>query len=499
MGGYGSGDEVEKGELRQTFVIFPRIATLKTADAFRAHLASLGIELPFDEKLDAGLNSPFATAFLRGGGTIGNRFAILPMEGWDGELDGRPSELTRRRWRNFGTSGAKLIWGGEAVAVRHDGRANPNQLLLSADTLSSFVSLRDELLGVHRERFGRTDDLLVGLQLTHSGRFSRPNEKRRLEPRVVYRHPYIDARFNVTDDRAVLSDDEIARLIDDFVRAAGLAQESGFAFVDIKHCHSYLGHEFLSAVDRPGKFGGSLENRTRFLREIVAGIRAEAPGLEIGARVSVFDFRPFQPGSDGVGIPVPADEPYRLAFGADATTGLSVDLREPSEFLTLLEQLGIELVCTSAGSPYYNPHILRPAAFPPSDGYQPPEDPLIGVARQIAATAWLKARHPRLVFVGSGYTYLQEWLPHVAQRVLRDGEADFIGIGRMVLAYPEFPADVLAGRQLARKRLCRTFSDCTTAPRNGLVSGCYPLDPFYKERPEREKLLELKQGLHSDV
>ncbi|HEY2148328.1 MAG TPA: NADH:flavin oxidoreductase, partial [Pirellulales bacterium] len=184
------------------------------------------------------------------------------------------------------------------------------------------------------------------------------------------------------------------------------------------------------------------------------------------------------------------------AFGADAATGLAVDLHEPSEVLTLLEQLGIELVCTSAGSPYYNPHILRPAAFPPSDGYQPPEDPLIGVARQIAATAWLKSRHPRLVFVGSGYTYLQEWLPHVAQRVLRDGGADFIGIGRMVLAYPEFPADVLAGRPLARKRFCRTFSDCTTATRNGLVSGCYPLDPFYKDRPEREVLMDVKQAGH---
>lgn len=472
---------------------FPRIATLKTADAFKAHLAASRISLPFDEELVAGADSPFVRPLTRASGVIGNRFAILPMEGWDGETDGRPSELTRRRWRNFGASGAKLIWGGEAVAVRHDGRASPNELLINDQTVGDLAALRDELVAVHRERFGKTDDLLVGLQLTHSGRFSRPNDKRRLEPRIIYRHPYLDARFNVRDDGPVLSDDEIARLIDDFVCAARLAERAGFAFVDIKHCHSYLGHEFLSAVDRPGRFGGSFENRTRFLREVVAGIRAESPRLEIGVRVSLFDFRPFQPGEDGVGVPTPASEPYRLAFGADATTGLAVDLREPSQFLDLLQWLGIELVCTSAGSPYYNPHILRPAAFPPSDGYLPPEDPLAGVARQIAATAWLKARHPGLILVGSGYTYLQEWLPHVAQRVLLDGLADFIGVGRMVLAYPEFPADVLAGRPLARKRLCRTFSDCTTAPRNGLVSGCYPLDPFYKERPEREQMLQIKQ------
>src|SRR5436309_3007755 len=137
--------------------------------------------------------------------------------------------------------------------------------------------------------------------------------------------------------------------------------------------------------------------------------------------------------------------------------------------------------------------MQRPPAFPPSDGYQPPEDPLVGVARQIDATARLKTLHPKLAIVGSGYSYLQEWLPHVGQRVVRDGKADFIGLGRMVLAYPELPADVLAGRPLARKRVCRTFSECTTAPRNGMVSGCYPLDPFYKSRPERAVLQDLKE------
>src|SRR5262249_17664188 len=200
----------------------------------------------------------------------GNRFAWLPMEGWDGPADGRPSDLTRRRWRRFGLSGAKLIWGGEAVAVRHDGRANPNQLVLNEETLTEIAGLRDVLLTAHREQFGRTDDLLIGLQLTHSGRFARPNAKDRAEPRILYRHPYLDSRFGVRDDAALLSDDEIARLIDDFIQAARLARAAGFAFVDIKHCHGYLGHEFLSAVARPGRYGGSLENRTRFLRDIVA-------------------------------------------------------------------------------------------------------------------------------------------------------------------------------------------------------------------------------------
>ncbi len=417
------------------------------------------------------------------------------MEGWDAAEDGRPSDLVRRRWQNFGRSGAKLIWGGEAAAVRHGGRANPNQLVMKEEHVADFAMLANLLRDEHRHHFGTSDDLLLGLQLTHSGRFARPNDKKRMEPRVAYRHPLLDPMFGVADDRAVLTDAEIDRLIEDFVRAARLAQRAGFAFVDVKHCHGYLGHEFLSAVDRPGHYGGSLENRTRFLRQVVAGIRAEAPGLEVGVRLSAYDFVPFRPGPDGTGSPVQAALPYRYAFGGDGS-GVGIDLREPSEFLSLLESLNIELVCISAGSPYYNPHMQRPAAFPPSDGYLPPEDPLVGVARQIDATARLKAMHPRLLVVGSGYSYLQEWLPHVGQRVVRDGKADFIGLGRMVLAYPELPADVLAGRPLARKRICRTFSECTTAPRNGMVSGCYPLDPFYKNRPEREAIQRLKGKGH---
>ena len=472
---------------------YPRISTLKTPLDFQRRIDELGIHLPFDEELEAGPQSPLAQPVDRSAGPIGNRFCILPMEGWDAETDGYPSPLTQRRWRNFGLSGAKFIWGGEAVAVRPDGRANPNQLLINEQNLPGFEDLRVRLEETHAEHYGGTEDLLVGLQLTHSGRFARPHQKDRLEPRVIYRHPVLDPRFNVTSDEMILSDDELSELTADFIAAAVRAQKAGFQFVDIKHCHGYLGHELLSGFDRPGRYGGSLENRTRFLREIVAGIRAEAPGLEIGVRVSVFDFIPFVPGVDQIGVPADRGA-YRCAFGGDGT-GTGIDLREPALFMETLQELGIELVCSSCGSPYYNPHVQRPALFPPSDGYEPPEDPLVGVARQIDVTAEMKRRYPELIFVGSGYSYLQEWLPHVAQRAVREGRVDVVGLGRMVLSYPEMPADVLAGKRLARKKICRTFSDCTTAPRNGLVSGCYPLDPYYKSRPEREELVELKLRL----
>lgn len=469
-----------------------RVAQLRTPAAFAEHLAGLGVELPFDERILTGPDAPLAQPYQLGpsanSATIGNRFAILPMEGWDCEADGRPSELTLRRWRRFGASGAKLICGGEAAAVRHDGRANPNQLLINEANLPALAALRAALISEHEARWS-SGDLLIGLQLTHSGRFARPNSKK-LEPAILYHHPWLDRKFGIPTDYPVLTDDEIARLIEDFAAAARLAQRAGFAFVDVKHCHGYLGHEFLSAFDRPGRYGGSFENRTRFLREAVAAIRAAAPGLGIGVRLSAFDFMPFKPGPEGVGAADwgpdgPTAYPY--AFGGDGT-GLGIDLSEPYAFLDLLVELGIPLLCVTGGSPYYCPHVQRPALFPPSDGYEPPEDPLVGVARQVSVTAALKAHRPELLVVGSALSYLQEWLPNVGQALVARGLADFVGLGRMALSYPELVADVLEGRPLQRKRICRTFSDCTTAPRMGLVSGCYPLDEYYKARPEAEQV-----------
>ena len=473
-----------------------RVATLRTSADLFNHCRTLGTELPCDAEMGVGENAPLAQPFVYQGRTIGNRFAVLPMEGWDAQPDGRPSDLVRRRWGNFGQSGAKLIWGGEAAAVRPDGRANPNQLIISADTVEEMAALRGHLVQSHAAHFDRSDDLYIGLQLTHSGRFARPADKKRMAPQILYHHPLLDAKFGLNDEYPLLHDDEIDRLIEDFVAAAVLAKQAGFDFVDVKHCHGYLGHEFLSAIDRPGKYGGSLENRTRFLRNVVAGIRSAAPGLEIGVRLSAFDFIPFQPDLAHERQGTPAEYPgrYPYAFGGDGS-GIGIDLAEPLAFLDVLAELGIHLVCVTAGSPYYNPHIQRPALFPPSDGYQPPEDPLVGVARQIAVTAALKAARPEMIVVGSGYSYLQEWLPHVAQAVVRGGGADFVGLGRMILSYPDLPADVLAGRSFQRKRFCRTFSDCTTAPRNGLISGCYPLDPYYKSRPEAEELEKIKDEL----
>jgi 2,4-dienoyl-CoA reductase-like NADH-dependent reductase (Old Yellow Enzyme family) len=476
---------------------YPQLNRFKTSSQLRARLEQLEIELPLDERiLSAVEGSPLAQPIRIFGKTAGNRWAVHPMEGWDGTEDGKPTGHTLHRWRSFGRSGAKLIYGGEAVAVRRDGRANPHQLLICREHAGGFAELLGVVRQTHGERFGSDRDLLVGLQLTHSGRFSRPDPGGMPKPRIVYHHPLLDTRVGIktSDDEPLLRDDEIEQIISSFVGAAILAAEIGFDFVDIKHCHGYLGHEFLSAHTRPGRYGGSLENRTRFLREIVEGIRRHNPELPIAVRISAFDTVPFRAAEGGLGSPEDFSGclPYDYAFGVDRKDPLQMDLRETLELAGVLERLGIGLVNLSCGSPYYSAHILRPAYFPPSDGYWPPRDPLIEVARQIHTVRQIHHRFPNQVHVGSGYSYLQQFLPLVAQAAVRENWVSCVGIGREVLCYPELPADTLAGRPLKTRKLCRTFSDCSTAPQNGLVSGCYPLDPYFKGAPEAATVKRLR-------
>ncbi|HEY6166532.1 MAG TPA: NADH:flavin oxidoreductase [Verrucomicrobiae bacterium] len=483
-----------------------RIPSLKTVDDFRKHCATLGIELPCEDAIETGASSPLAqpvAGVTINGKRIGNRIAIHPMEGWDGTTSGGVTDEMRRRWQRFGESGAKLICGAEAMAVRPDGRANPNQLIIIEQNKAGLAELMGILKKAHAERYGTADDLVIGFQLTHSGRFCRPNDKKRWESRVAFRHPILDKKFNVTSDEQILSDGEVEELIECYIRAAKIAWDVGADFVDLKHCHGYLLHEFLGAHTRPGKFGGSFENRTRILRKVVAGIRASGNKIEFGVRLSTFDMVPHRPdpalsvpGKLGPGIPEEHAHalPYRYGFGVNQSDPIQIDLTETFLFAELCAQLGVKILNTSAGSPYYTPHLQRPAAYPPSDGYQPAHDPLIDVERQVQVVRQLRTKAPKdMVIVGSGLSYLQEYLPHVSQYLLRHGWADIVGIGRVVLSYPTMLADAAQKGELEKKFICRTFSDCTTAPRNGLISGCYPLDKYYTAKPEAALLKEIKK------
>ncbi len=457
----------------------------------RDYLAEQGIDLPLDSTIEPAPDGPLAQPMRIGSRLeVANRFAILPMEGWDGTTDGLPTPALERRWLRFGSSGAGLVWG-EATAVTPEGRANPNQLMINEETAEDIGELRDRMVAARALEFDGPR-LVTGCQLTHSGRWSRPFGEPL--PRSGYRQPQLDRRVPVSD-ASILRDGDLDELVNVFIEAGVLAADAGYDFVDIKHCHGYLLHELLSARSRSGRYGGSFEGRTQFLRSVVKQLKEKRPNLTIAVRLSAVDPGPYVADSDGIGYPEPFDGPS-FAFGPDEDGN---PLGETDQFLNLCAELGVSLVCVTIGSPYYNPHVIRPAYHPALDGYLPPREPLADVAYHLQTTAALAKSHPDLVLIGSGYSYLQELLPNAAQYQVRTGAAEIIGLGRMALSYPRLPADVFAGRDSDTRLICRTFSDCTTGPRLGLASGCYPLDDYYKKSESRVVIAAAKKEKRAKI
>jgi 2,4-dienoyl-CoA reductase-like NADH-dependent reductase (Old Yellow Enzyme family) len=472
-----------------------RYFKFRTLSDLEAESQRLGLDLRFTSDLSP-LFRPIGIGPLR----AGNSLCIQPMEGCDGTLDGRPDELTFRRYERFGAGGAKLIWG-EATAVLEEGRANPRQLLINEETAGDLERMLRLCRTAHRQAFGSDDDLVVGLQLTHSGRYS----YRR--PLIAYHDPILDPRTvvdrstgrTVDVDYPVLDDGYLAQLADHYVAAARLAWRIGFQFVDIKQCHRYLLSELLSARTRPGPFGGSLDNRTRLAREIITRIRAEVPGLVVASRLNVYDCIPYRmrPGSSD-GEPCPWQAPLHSAFGTGVDDPGQPDLTEPRAWIGEMVRLGVALVNVSMGSPYATPHVIRPFEYPPPDGYETPEHPLIGVDRHFRLAGDLQAAFPHLPLVGSGYSYLQEFLFHAGAANIRDGRITIVGVGRAALPQPDFARQLLEHGRLERKRICRTFSYCTAlmrAKHNELgqfATGCPPFDkevygPIWEEAKQAAK------------
>jgi 2,4-dienoyl-CoA reductase-like NADH-dependent reductase (Old Yellow Enzyme family) len=450
-----------------------------TLDDLDAEARRLGLDLPLSAEL-----APLFRSANIGPFTVGNRLCVQPMEGCDGTLEGQPDLLTLRRYQRFGAGGAKLIWA-EATAVVEEGRANSRQLLLNDHTEAGIAQMLAACRQAHRTVCGRDDDLVVGLQLTHSGRYS----YRR--PLLAVRDPLLDPRTIVdkatgrTVDAAypLLSDDDLRRLVDAYVVAARRAYRIGYQFVDIKQCHRYLLNELLAARARPGPYGGSLENRTRLARDILMAIRTEVPGLLIASRINVYDAIPYRKAAGSeVGEPWPYQTPLECAWGTDLMNPLKPDLTEPLAWIAEMARLGVALINISMGSPYATPHVVRPFEYPPPDGYETPEPPLAGVDRHFRLAAQVQQTFPALPLVGSGYSYLQEFFPHAAAANVRDGRCTFAGVGRATLAQPDFVWQLQNLGKLERKRVCRTFSYCTALMRSKhnaegqFPTGCPPFD-----------------------
>ncbi len=424
----------------------------RSLDDLRDAIRELHLDMDVDDDLSC-LTRPVTI----GGRIIPNAMAIQPMEGCDGTADGSPGELTFRRYRRFGAGGAGLIWF-EACAVVLEGRANPRQLWLHDGNKGSFARLLQECLDAAQESMGPAHRPYTVLQLTHSGRYSKPGDT--FDPVIAYHDPYLDPTRNVPPDQSPISDDELKSLEDAFVQAARLAFEVGFDAVDVKACHRYLNNELLAAHTRAGEFGGSYENRTRFMKEVMLRIRSELGEDKIvTSRLNIFD-----------------GHPYPYGWGMDPSNPDAPNLDEPRRLIHEFHDMGLELLNITMGNPYYTPHINRPYDKAVDGGYYPQEHPLIGVERLVKLARQAREGLPNLAVTGSGYSWLRHLWPHVAAAEIRRGGVQLVGMGRQAFAYPGFAKEIIETGRLDRRHTCISCSRCSQIMRTGGMTGCAAFD-----------------------
>lgn len=416
---------------------------------FEAQSLALSTDLPISANTDI-----LKEAVTIGNKTIPNRLACQAMEGCDGTREGSPDELTIRRYHRFAAGGAGIIWF-EATACTETGRANPRQLWLHEKNADDFRRILEQIRETAMRENGYAP--LIVMQATHSGRYSKPHGTP--APLIAYNNPIFE-KDNPIDPSRILSDDEIDRIGEQLIHSATLAEEVGFDGVDIKCCHRYLNSELLSAYERDGKYGGSLENRTRLLRESIAGVQSvTSKDFIVSSRLNVYD-----------------GFPYPYGFGVKNDGSLDFCPDEPIWLLKELRKLGVELLNVTMGNPYFNPHVNRPFAL---GAYTPEEHPLTGVARILNGTAELKKAVPELKIISSGLSYLGAVAPNVAAAFIENGCFDFAGFGRTIFAYPDFAKDILRNGELDQKKLCICCSKCTELMRGGTTPGCVVRDELY--------------------
>ncbi len=430
-------------------------------DDLRRQIDELGLDLPVSEDIHPLLEPIRVGEFL-----LPNRLVVLPMEGCDGTADGAPDELTFRRYRRFAAGGAGLLWV-EATAVVEEGRANPRQLWLHPGTVHQFAAMVEEARRAAKESMGPDHRPMLILQLTHSGRYSRPGRAPR--PIIAHHSKYLDAAQKLPPDYPLISDEELKALEDVYVEAAFCARDAGFDGVDVKACHRYLVSELLASYTREGsEYGGPFENRSRFLRNVVGKIREAVPGLIVTSRMNSYDAMA---------------HPY--GFGVDRDDASKPDLAEPIEIVNFLRSTGASLVNITIGNPYYNPYVNRPFDLPVAGAPTPPESPLEGVARFAGIVRTIQTAIPGMAVIGGGYSWLRHFFPQVGAAAVRDGRVSLVGLGRMAFAYPEFARDLARHGKLDPERVCVACSACTQIMRDGGRSGCVPRDaaiyePIYK-------------------
>lgn len=440
----------------------------RTPEQLLEKARELEIELPFQDDL-----SPLFEGIYLGKKRGVNRLAVHPMEGFDGNADGSPGELTFRRYHRFAHGGSGMIWF-EATSVSPEGRSNPRQLWIHPESLDGFKRLVEETKRSASRGFSAEHAVYCVLQLTHSGRYSKPEGIP--EPQVALFNPLLDKHKK---NLHVFTDDELDRLQDKYVEAARLAYKAGFDAVDIKACHGYVVNELLAAYERrDSRFGGAFDHRTRFLKQVMQKIKREVPDIDLAIRLNAYD---------GLSYP--------YGFGVSKEDPSAADLAEPAELISVLVKFGCRIFNITAGIPSVAPHVGRPFNRPMKGSPFPSEHPLKGVLRLLDLTAKLQKDFPGVPMVGTGYSWLRQFFPHVGAAVLARNEASFIGLGRMMFAYPDAPRDLMEKGALDPKKVCTTCSRCSEMMREGEVSGCSVHDKDIYGPPYKRIRKQLKKKL----
>lgn len=426
-------------------------------EAFLKLCEESGTTFPYSEDI-----SPLSKEIRVGTKTVHNRIVYQAMEGCDGTPDGAPDELTKRRYLRFARGGAGIIWF-EATAVLGEGRANPRQMYLTDRTKSDFSKIVNDIKETCLKENGF--EPIVICQLTHSGRYSKPEGTP--APLIAYNNPIFE-KDNPIDKSRIVTDDYLDRLQEALVKGAIEAKSCGFDGADIKSCHRYLLSELLSAYNREGKYGGSFENRTRLLTSAVKDAKgATGRGFIITSRLNIYD-----------GF----EHPY--GFGVREGEGITPDFSEAKALSKILVANGIDMLDFTMGNPYFNPHVNRPFA---KGTYEPPEHPMAGVQRMLDGISEVAAEIKGTPVISSGISFLGAVSANVPAGYVAEGKFDFAGYGRETLAYPDVANAITSGDNLDPKRLCICCGKCTEIMRcKGGTPGCVIRDsevymPLYKK------------------
>ena len=401
----------------------------------------LGVFMPLTEDL-----SPLFRPLEFGPVRAENRIAFQPMEGTDGTTDGAPGEMTVRRYERFAKAGPGLIWF-EAVATVPEGRASAHQLRITRENVGEYKRLLDSVREISLKENGYAP--VIVMQATNSGRYSKPNGYP--EPLIAYNCPPLED--TPLPAERILSDDELMRYEEAYTEAALLCKEAGFDGMDIKCCHRYLACELLSAYTRPGMYGGSFENRTRFLKNCYrAAIAGAGSGLLYTSRMNAYD-----------------GFPYPYGFGVREGEGLIPDMAEAIRLINELKaEFHIPIINITMGNPYKNPHVNRPYDV---GNYVPDEHPLEGIGRIMKGTSEIQ-KAVDIPVIGSAYSYLRQYAPNLAAGMVEGSHAAMCGFGRMAFAYPEFIKDAREKGCIDKNRVCLTCGGCAVLLRSGTPAGC---------------------------